>query len=188
MARVEAYLRAKFHLDPSNRLATIHQRHRQTGQTDRQLSYRIGERFYKRSPNKYTFGDIFATKACTDNRKNLLSSNISSTCPHNMVNFGPLAAEIVSLVWGNPANFNGFRVCQVEASQRRDVCETQCSDNFNQAESEHKTLAGISRSRHVAIAAKPVHQVQIRPIVHNWRAPFTIPKLHPGPCSSVGMR
>jgi len=31
--------------------------------------------------------------------KNLLSSNISSTCPHNMVNFGPLAAEIVSLVW-----------------------------------------------------------------------------------------
>jgi len=39
----------------------------------------------------------------------LLSSNISSTCPHNMVNFGPLAAEIVSLVWGTPANFNGFR-------------------------------------------------------------------------------
>jgi len=27
-----------------------------------------------------------------------------------MVNFGLLAAEIVSLVWGNPANFNGFRV------------------------------------------------------------------------------
>jgi len=42
--------------------------------------------------------------------KNLLSSNISSTCPHNMVNFGPLAAEIVSLVWATPANFNGFRV------------------------------------------------------------------------------
>jgi len=27
-----------------------------------------------------------------------------------MVNFGPLAAEIVSLVWGTPADFNGFRV------------------------------------------------------------------------------
>jgi len=27
-----------------------------------------------------------------------------------MVNFGPLvAADIVSLVWGTPANFNGFR-------------------------------------------------------------------------------
>ena len=29
---VEAYLHAKFHLDPSNRLATIHQRHGQIGQ------------------------------------------------------------------------------------------------------------------------------------------------------------
>jgi len=27
-----------------------------------------------------------------------------------MVNFGVLAAEIVSLVWGTPANFHGFRV------------------------------------------------------------------------------
>jgi len=27
-----------------------------------------------------------------------------------MVNFGPLTAEIGSLVWGTPANFNGFRV------------------------------------------------------------------------------
>ena len=54
---------------------------------------------------------IFATKARIDNRKkNLLSSNISSTCPHNMVNFDLLAAEIVSLVWGTPANFNGFRI------------------------------------------------------------------------------
>jgi len=42
--------------------------------------------------------------------KNLLSSNISTTCPHNTVNFGPLAGEIISLVWGTPANFNGFRI------------------------------------------------------------------------------
>jgi len=27
-----------------------------------------------------------------------------------MVNFGVLAAEIVLLVWGTPANFNGFRI------------------------------------------------------------------------------
>ena len=56
-------------------------------------------------------GYIFPTKARIDNRKkNLLSSNISSTCPHNMVNFGPLAAEILSSVWDTPGNFNGFRV------------------------------------------------------------------------------
>ena len=42
MARAEAYLHAKFHLDPSNRLATVHERHsqtdRETGQTDRKRS------------------------------------------------------------------------------------------------------------------------------------------------------
>ena len=27
-----------------------------------------------------------------------------------MVNFGPLAAEIGLLVWGTPANFNGFHL------------------------------------------------------------------------------
>jgi len=30
-----------------------------------------------------------------------------------MVNFGPLAAEIGLVVWGTPANFNGFRVLAV---------------------------------------------------------------------------
>jgi len=54
---------------------------------------------------------VFATKAHIDNRKkNLLSSNISPTCPHSMVNFGLLAAEIGPVVWGTPTNFNGFRV------------------------------------------------------------------------------
>jgi len=56
-------------------------------------------------------GYIFTTMACIDNRKkNLLRSNSSSTCPHKLVNFGPLAAEIVLLVWGTPANFNWFRI------------------------------------------------------------------------------
>jgi len=55
-------------------------------------------------------GCIFATKACVDNRKNLLNINFSSRCSHNMANFGRLAAEIGSGVWGTPANFSGFRV------------------------------------------------------------------------------
>jgi len=42
--------------------------------------------------------------------KNLLSSNMSSRCLHNMANFGPLSAEIGLLVWDTPANFNGFCV------------------------------------------------------------------------------
>jgi len=36
VAGTEAYLRAMFHLDPSNPLATVHQRYRQDIQTDRQ--------------------------------------------------------------------------------------------------------------------------------------------------------
>jgi len=40
----------------------------------------------------------------------LLNSNVFPTRFYNTVNFGPLAAEIGWLVWGTPANFNGFRV------------------------------------------------------------------------------
>ena len=48
MARAEAYLHAKFHLDPSNRLATVHERHRQDRRDNGPIAY--GEQFYKRSP------------------------------------------------------------------------------------------------------------------------------------------
>jgi len=44
-----------------------------------------------------------------------LNNNISSTRPYNMVSFGPLTAEIGSLVW---ASFNGFRVLASLLHQR----------------------------------------------------------------------
>jgi len=63
------------------------------------------------APSHNLSGYIFATKARIDNRKkNLLSTNMSSTYHHNMANFGPLAIEIDPVVWGTPANFNGFCV------------------------------------------------------------------------------
>jgi len=65
----------------------------------------------KKSPSAHhrttLLGYIFTSKARIDNRKNLLSRNISSTCPYNMANFGPLAAETGSGVWDTTANFNG---------------------------------------------------------------------------------
>jgi len=69
-------------------------------------------------------GYIFATKAHIDNRKNLLSSNISSTCPRNMVNFGPLAAEVGPVVWGTQfrvfaALLHGTPVLGVSQTLRR---------------------------------------------------------------------
>ena len=54
--------------------------------------------------------------------KNLLNSNISSTCPHNMVNFGPRTAEIGSGVWGTQQISTGFaswlRYCSDVAHRR----------------------------------------------------------------------
>ena len=56
------HLPAKFHPDPSNRLATIHQRCRQNRltdrQADRQRSDTIGEPFYKRSPKNPTRAEV----------------------------------------------------------------------------------------------------------------------------------
>jgi len=85
--------------------------------------WNIGRKNLKNPPSGHhcsTYSDyILATKVCTDIGKKLLKSNILPTRPHNMVNFGPLAAEICSLVWGTPANFNGFHVLASLLLQRR---------------------------------------------------------------------
>jgi len=51
--------------------------------------------------------------------KNLLSSNISSTCRHNKANLDPLTADISSGVWGTPANVNWFRILALLLQRRR---------------------------------------------------------------------
>ena len=59
-------------------------------------------------------GYIFATKTRINNRKKLLNSNISLTCPYNMVNFGPPADEIVSLVWGTTRHYTAlYDICRL---------------------------------------------------------------------------
>jgi len=76
----------------------------------------------------YYYYYIFATKACIDNRKkNLLSSNISSRCLYNMVNFSPLTAEIDWRVWGTPSYFNGYCILAalLHGSQVVGVSQTQ---------------------------------------------------------------
>jgi len=66
-------------------------------------------------------GGIFATKAHIDNwKKNLLNSNIASTCPHNMANVCPLAAEIGPVVWSIlAALLHGTPVVGVSQTLRR---------------------------------------------------------------------
>jgi len=59
-----------------------------------------------------------------------------------MVNFGPLAAEIVSLVWGTPANFNGFwRLGSVTARYS--------------SSGRQPNFAALNRGRHIYSAGRP---------------------------------
>jgi len=86
-------------------------------------------------------GYIFATKAHIDNQKKILNSNISRTRPYNMVNFGPLAAKIGSLVWGTPANFNGIYVLTALLHGTLVVGVSQ--------------TAALNRRRHLYLAGRP---------------------------------
>ena len=64
----------------------------------------------EKSPSVYHRTTLSGYVFCRQSEKNWLSSVISSTCSHNMVNFGPLTAKIGWRVCDTPANFNGFRV------------------------------------------------------------------------------
>ena len=87
-------------------------------------------------------GYIFATKARIDNRKeNLLSSNMSSTCPHDMVNFGLLAAKISLPVWG-PCKFQ--RVSRLGSVTARQSSSERQPD-----------FAALNRGRHLCSAGRP---------------------------------
>ena len=74
-------------------------------------------------------------------KKNLSNSNTSSTCPHNMVNFGPLAAQIDQVVWAPQQISTGFaswqRYCTASSSGRQ--------PNF----------ATLSRGCHLCSAGRP---------------------------------
>jgi len=73
--------------------------------------------------------------------KNLLSTNTSSTCPDNMVNFGPLTADTVR-EFGAPLQIStGFaswqRYCTASSSGRQ--------PNF----------AGLNRGHNLCLAGRP---------------------------------
>ena len=74
-------------------------------------------------------------------RKNLLSSNISSTCPHNTVNFSPLAAEIDPVVWASQLISMGLaswqHYCTASSSGRQPY------------------FAALNRGRHLYSAGRP---------------------------------
>jgi len=71
----------------------------------------------------------------------MLNIDTASTCPHNMVNFSLLTAEICWRVWGTPANFNGFRVLAALLHGTLVVGVSQA--------------AALNRGRHLYLAGRP---------------------------------
>ena len=107
------------------------------------------QKLVKKSPSGHhrtiLSGYISATKAHVDNRKKTCLTAISPPhVPHNMVNVGPLAAEIGPVVWGTPANFNGFRVLACSVTARHSSIGRQ--PNF----------AALNRGRHLYSAGRPL--------------------------------
>jgi len=51
---------------------------------------------------------------------------------------------------------------------------------YNQVQCEYKHLLTFRVRRYVVIATKPVHRLQIRTIVRNYRAPLPFPQVTSG--------
>jgi len=86
--------------------------------------------------------------------KKLLSNNVSSRCPHNMVNFGPLTAEIGSGVWEPQLLSTCFAswqsYCAAPSSERQ--------PNF----------AALNRGRYLCSAGRPSRWALARILVLLW--------------------
>jgi len=88
-----------------------------------------------------------------------------------MVNFGAVTAEIGPLVWGTPANFNGFRVLATLLHGTLVVGVSQ-------------TFAALNRGRHLYSAGRPSRWALAHILVGNlleYNCPFcaySYSKLH----------
>jgi len=109
--------------------------------------YRMQE-IAKNSPSRHhrtiLSGYICATGARIDNwKKELVKQQYLPTCPYNMVNFGPLAAEIGSLVLG-------IHSSKFQRVSRHGSVTALHSSNGRQA-----NFAALNRRRHLYLVRRP---------------------------------
>jgi len=108
--------------------------------------------------------------------KNMLNRNIFSSCPHNMVNFGSLMAEIGLRVWDNPANFNGFRVLASLLQRRRSTEINQTlHDVWPSPGLVHCTFRGFLPSNGIlpvqkSLCFQVLHSPMLAALLHGTRA------------------
>jgi len=116
-------------------------------------------------------GCIFAAETCIDNRKkNLLNTDTSSTCPHNMVNFGLLTAEMLASL-GHP--------CKFQQLSRLGSVTARHSSSGHQP-----NLAALNRGRHLYLAGRPsrwalVHILVIQCVCPHGPTKTDLPWLFP---------
>jgi len=84
--------------------------------------------------------------------RNFLSRNTSSTCSHNMANFGPLTAEIGWPVWGTLQISTGFASWQ-------HYCTASSSGH-------QPNFAALNRGRHLYSARRPSRWVLAHILLH----------------------
>ena len=72
------------------------------------------QKIAKKSPSEHhpttLSGYIFATKACIDNRKKLVKQQYVLHMSPKYGELRPTSGWDLSLLWGTPGNFNGFRI------------------------------------------------------------------------------
>jgi len=86
---------------------------------------------------------VFATKACIDNWKKLLNSNISLACPHNIVNFGPLK------------RLRSVGEFETAASKFQRVSRLGSVTARHSSSGRQLNFAALNRGRHLYSAGRP---------------------------------
>jgi len=86
-------------------------------------------------------GYIFATKACIDNRKKTCLAAISPPRPHDMLNFGPLAAEMLASL-GHSCKFQ--RISRLGSVTAR-----------HSSIGRQPNFAALNKGRHLYLAGRP---------------------------------
>ena len=120
--------------------------------------------------------------------KNLLSSDAFPTSPYNMVNFGPLAAEIGFTNLGHPSTFQ-------QVSRLGSVTARHSSSR------RHPNFAALNRGRHLCSAGRPsrwalahilvsfsFHFYSARNCIASAVLATAIPSVCPSVCLSVTRR
>jgi len=136
--------------------------------------WNIGRKSYAKNRHQCTIAQLYVGLYLRNlgiyrQSEKVLNGNISSTCRHNMVNFGPLTAEICWRVWGTPTNFNGFRILPSLLHRRR---STEANQTLHDVWPSHGLHGTICTHFHGLLPRTEFCQLQNSICVHVLLSPI----------------